>query len=189
LRTPDIKLKLGLEMKILIVCGSLRKESLTRVLTNVAYKYAKKNYNNVEYLDLRRTRINNFEGFEADYNEITEKTVKLVESSDVFILGCPIYNGLLGSALKNLFEFVNYKALEGRVAGFVLKSGTNISFLQVQGQLQALMNYFRVISNPRAVFATDEDFNGTKLKDVKIEERIKRLVDETIEMKKNMIKR
>jgi len=81
-----------------------------------------------------------------------------------------------------LFEFVNYKALEGRVAGFVLKSGGSISFLQVQGQLQALMNYFRVVSNPRAVFVTDEDFDGMKLKNVNIEERIKRLVDETINM-------
>jgi len=169
-------------MKILIVCGSLREESLTRVLTDIAYEYAKKNYDNVEYLDLRKTRINNFEGFEAEYDESTRKAVNFVESSDVFILGCPVYNGLLGSALKNLFEFVNYKALEGRVAGFVLKSGGSISFLQVQGQLQALMNYFRVVSNPRAVFVTDEDFDGMKLKNVNIEERIKRLVDETINM-------
>jgi len=31
-------------MKILIVCGSLRKESLTRILTDIAYKYAKQKY-------------------------------------------------------------------------------------------------------------------------------------------------
>ena len=73
---------------------------MTRVLTDIAYGYAKENYNDVEYLDLRKTRINNFEGFEAKYNEITNKTVKLVENSDVFIIGYPIYNGLLGSALK-----------------------------------------------------------------------------------------
>jgi len=183
LKSLNIKLKLGLNMRILIVCGSLREESLTRVLTDIAYEYAKKNYDDVEYLDLRKTRINNFQGFEAAYNEITEKTVKLVENSDVFILGCTVYNGLLGSALKNLFEFVDYKALERRVAGFILKSGSNISFLQVQGQLQALMNYFRVISNPRAVFVTDEDFDETKIKNARIKERIERLVDETVKMK------
>jgi len=169
-------------MKILIVCGSLREESLTRVLTEIAYKYAKENYDDVEYLDLRKARIKNFEGFEAEYDEATRKTVKSVENSDVFILGCPIYNGLLGSALKNLFEFVDYKALEGGVAGFILKSSGNISFLQVQGQLVALMNYFRVISNPRAVYVIDEDF-GMKLKNMKTKERIKRLVSETIKIK------
>jgi NAD(P)H-dependent FMN reductase len=179
----DIKFNIGLKMKILIVCGSLREESLTRVLTDIAYKHAKEKYADVEYLDLRKTKINNFEGFEAEYDTVTKKTVKLVEDSDVFILGSPIYNGLLSSALKNLFEFVNYKSLEGKVAGYILKSNSNISFLQVQGQLTALMCYFRVLSNPRAVFATDEDFDGMKLKNVKIEERIKRLIDETVKMK------
>lgn len=170
-------------MKILIVCGSLRKESLTRVLTDIAFAYAKKNFDDVEYLDLRKTGINNFEGFEAKYDDTTRNTIDLVENSDVLIIGCPIYNGLLGSALKNLFEFVNYQALEGKIAGFIIKSGGNISFLQVQGQLHALMNYFRAISNPRAVFATDENFDGTSLKDIKIEKRIKRLVDETVKLK------
>jgi len=169
-------------MKILIVCGSLRKDSLTRVLTDFTYEYTKKNYENVEYLDLGKTRINNFEGFEAEYDEVTKTTVEKVESSDMFILGCPIYNGLLGSALKNLFEFVDYKALEGKAAGFILKSGSTISFLQVQGQLTAMMSYFRVLSNPRAVHAADEDFEGTKLKTIKIKDRIKRLIDETVKL-------
>lgn len=170
-------------MKGLIVCGSLRKESMTRVLTDIAYDYGKKNYGDVEYLDLGKTRIRNFEGFDAEYDEPTKNMVELVENSDVFVLGYHVYNGLLGSALKNLFEFINYKALEGKAAGFILKSGVNISFLQVQGQLQALMNYFRVVSNPRAVFVTDEDFDGMKLVNPKIEERIKKLINETVKMK------
>ena len=170
-------------MKILIICGSLREESLTRVLTEIAYRYAKEKYDDIEYLDLRKTKINNFEGFEAEYDDVTKKTVKLVEKSDVFIIGSPVYNGLLSSGLKNLFEFVDYKNLEGKVAGFILKSGSNISFLQVQGQLTALMSYFRVISNPRSVFVTDEDFDGMKLKNEKVDERIKRLIDETVKMK------
>ena len=167
-------------MKVLIVCGSLREQSLTRVLTDIAYDYARENYGDVEYLDLRETRIQNLEGFEAEYDEITVKTVKLVENSRVFILGCPVYNGLLGSALKNLFEFVDYGALEGMVAGFILKAGRNVSFLQVHGQLQAMMNYFRIISNPRAVYATNEDFDGMKLTNIEINNRIKRLINETI---------
>ena len=79
------------------------------------------------------------------------------------IIGSPIYNGLLGSPLKNLFE-------------------------HVQGQLVALMNYFQVLSNPRAVYAFDEHFEAGdrsqkgKLKDKAIERRVKRLVDETVAM-------
>ncbi len=40
-------------MKILIICGSPRKNSLTRVLTDLAYTYAKEKYADaqMEYLD------------------------------------------------------------------------------------------------------------------------------------------
>ena len=46
---------------------------MTRVLTDIAYEYAKKNYDDVEYLVLRKTRINNFEGFEAEYDKSPKK--------------------------------------------------------------------------------------------------------------------
>jgi|YelNatPaOPRAMG01_1025707.scaffolds.fasta_scaffold72841_1 NAD(P)H-dependent FMN reductase len=169
-------------MKILVICGSLRKNSLTRVLTDIAYEYAKE-FGEAEYLDLGKTKINNFQGFEAKYDEATNEAVKLVEDSEVFVIGSPVYNGMLSSGIKNLFEFIDYKALEGRAAGFILKAGGNISFLQVQGQLQAMMNYFRVVSNPRSVFVTDDDFDGLVLKNSKIKERIRRLIQETVEIK------
>jgi NAD(P)H-dependent FMN reductase len=173
-------------MKILVICGSLRKQSFTRVLTDIAYNYAKSKYKDVQLLDLGKTKLENFMGFEARYDKATNDTVKLVESSDVFIIGSPVYNGVFSSALKNLFEFVNYKALEGKTAGFILMSGSDISYLQVQGQLISMMNYFRVISNPRAVFVSQESFDGQKLKDKEIEQRIKRIVDETASMKQRL---
>lgn len=55
--------------------------------------------------------------------------------------------------------------------------------LRARAALQALMNYFGVISNPRAVYVTDEDFDGMKLRNLNIEGRIKRLVNETTELK------
>jgi NAD(P)H-dependent FMN reductase len=74
--------------------------------------------------------------------------------------------------------------LEGRFAGFIIMSGGTISYLQVQGQLQALMNYFRVISNPRSVFVSTDDFDeNMELKNEKIKERIEKLVDDTIRLK------
>jgi len=45
------------------------------------------------------------------------------------------------------------------------------------------MNYFRVVSDPRAVYVTDEDFDGMKLRNLNIEGRIKRLINETTTLK------
>jgi len=168
--------------KVIAVSGSLRKASLTRVLTDIAYDHAKK-VADADYLDLAKAGVEWFRGWEEDYGASTREAVEKLTGADVLVLGSPVYDGLLSSPLKNLFEHVEYKSLEGKVAGFIIKSGSTISSLQVQGQLVALMNYFRVISNPRAVYAFDEHFDAQgRLKDREIKSRVERLVDETIEM-------
>jgi len=171
-------------MKILVICGSLRKNSLTRVLTDLVYAYAQEKYPNaqVEYIDVGKYPIDNFRGYEEEYSPKTKEATDLVENSEVLIIGSPVYNGLLSSQIKNLFEHANYKATEGHVAGFICQSSGTISSLQVQGQLTALMTYFRIISNPRAVFSFRDkhiDRQG-KLLDEKVPERIRQLVDETV---------
>lgn len=169
-------------MKITVICGSMRKDSLTRVLTDIAFEDARRSGYQAEYIDLGKEKLPSFEGFEADYDEHVLGIVRKIEETDVFIIGSPVYNGCMASAIKNLFEFVDYKALEGSAAGFIIKAGSNISFLQVHGQLQGLMNYFRVVSNPRSVHATDEDFEGMGLKNQKIKQRIADLVDKTVSL-------
>lgn len=176
-------------MKILIICGSPRKNSLTRVLTDLAHSYAKEKYSSaqIEYLDLGKYPVDNFRGFEEEYSQETKNAIKLVESSQVLILGSPVYNGLLSSPLKNLFEHINYKALEGHLAGFIIHSSGTISSLQVEGQLMALMTYFRVLSNPRAVFTSRNQHFDEKgnLIDEAVTKRIQKLIDETVSMLPN----
>ncbi len=172
-------------MKVTIICASPRENSYTRALTDMAFDYAKGLTQEITYIDARRDRVRPFEGLEVDYDEATKKIVRALETSDVFIIGSPVYNGCMSSALKNLFEFVDYKKLEGAVAGILLKGSGRISFLQVLGQAQALMNYFKVITNPRAVFVDDDDFfeGSLELKNKKIKERIRVLVNETLGLK------
>jgi len=168
--------------KVLVICGSLRKASLTRVLTDIAYDHAKRIVD-ADCLDLAKASVEWFRGWEEDYGSRTRDAVAKLTGADALVLGSPVYDGLLSSPLKNLFEHVEYKSLEGKVAGFIIKSGSTISSLQVQGQLVALMNYFRVISNPRAVYAFDEHFDAQgRLKNREVESRVRRLVDETVEM-------
>jgi len=172
-------------MKILIICGSRRKDSLTRKLTGIAFEYAKEKYEDVEYIDLGKKDMEPFRGFGEKYDDETMNTIKLVESADVFIIGSPAYDALLSSGVKNLFEHVDYKVLEGKVAGFIVKSNNPGTHQQVRGHLVALMNYFNVLSNPRPVFSVDDDFDEKgNLKNEKIKERILNLVDSTVRLKK-----
>lgn len=171
-------------MKILVICGSPREKSYTRVLTKIAFDYAKSKNYDVTYLDLGKINIEKFRGLEEKYDKTTNDRVKLVENSDIFIIGSPVYDGVFSSAIKNLFEFVNYKTLEGKVAGLIIMAGGTISYLQVQGQLQALMNYFRVISNPKSVFVSTDDFDeNMNLKNKEVEGRIEKLLEGTVDLK------
>ncbi|NYZ79037.1 NAD(P)H-dependent oxidoreductase [Candidatus Micrarchaeota archaeon] len=172
-------------MKILIICGSRRKNSLTRKLTDIAFEYARGKYQDVSYVDLEKTNVEPFRGFNEDYNKETKDVIKLMESSDVFIIGSPVYDALLSSGVKNLFEHLNYKALEKSVAGFIIKSTNAGSSQQVRGHLVALVNYFHILSNPRPVFSIDDDFDEKgNLKNESIRERIFKLVDSTVELKR-----
>jgi len=171
-------------MKILVICGSRRKDSLTRKLTDIAFEYAKGKYSDAEYIDLGKKDVEPFRGFEEKYSDETVKLVKLMENADVFIIGSPVYDALLSSGIKNLFEFVDYKALEGKVAGFIVKSNNAGTHQQVRGHLVALMNYFNVLSNTRPVFSVDDDFDEQgNLKNENIKERIIRLVESTVKLK------
>lgn len=171
-------------MKLLIICGSRRENSMTRKLSDAAYEYAKGKYD-VRYLDLGKTDVEPFRGYIKDvrYSEATLEIVKAVEGSDAYIIASPAYDGTMGSAVKNLFEFVDYKALEFRPAGIIIKGASAGTWQQARSHIVAMMHFFNVVCNPRAVFASDADYDEKReLKNPVVLERLERLVDETVSM-------
>ena len=171
-------------MKILIINGSPRKKSYSRVLATFIYEYVKENHKDAELLDLGKNPIELFRG-EGDYNEQTKKVKDSLKDFDIFIICSPVYNGFFSSAIKNLFEFADPKELEGKVAGFVLMATGRISYLQVQSQLSSLMNYFSIISNPKAAHIDGAAFNeNQEITDEDVKKRLKKLIDSTIDIKK-----
>ena len=85
--------------------------------------------------------------------------------ADIWLIGTPIYNSFFSSALKNLFEYVNYKKNEGKIAVMVIVASGNIGFIDVQTLITQLLSYFRVITNPKAVFLTTDLISNGILSD------------------------
>ena len=102
--------------------------------------------------------------------------------ADVWLIGSPIYNSFFSSALKNLFEYVNYKKTEGKVAGMVILAAGNIGFVDVQTVITQLLSYFRVITNPKAVYLTTDVFAENEISDEDAKNRLKEMVDETLQI-------
>jgi len=176
-------------MKILIISASPRKNSHSRVLADAAFNYLEKKKGDfkISMIDLYDTKVDVFRGFGEDYNEETDKVIEMLRDHDVFIISTPVYNASFSSVLKNIFEHSNYKALKGKTAGFIMNAGGGISFVNVYSDLNSLMNYFGVFSNPSSVNVLPKDFDKEmKLEEETVKERIKDFVDSTIDIGKKL---
>ena len=100
----------------------------------------------------------------------------------MWLIGSPIYNSFFSSALKNLFEYVDYKKTEGKVAGMTILAAGNIGFVDVQTVITQLLSYFRVITNPKAVYLTTDIFTDNQISDEDAKSRLKDMVDETLQI-------
>ena len=70
-------------------------------------------------------KLNVSRGPDEDYNQATIDAANDIMDADVWLIGTPIYNSFFSSALKNLFEYVNYKKTEGKVAGMTIFAWPN----------------------------------------------------------------
>ena len=144
------------------------------------YDYTKTKNADTKFINLSKDKIDCYEGPDGNYSEVTKQATRDIMEADVWLIGTQIYNSFFSSALKNLFEYVNYKKTVGKIAGLAILASGNIGFIDVQTLLTQLMSYFRVITNPKAVFITVDMLKDGKVTDDDAKIRMKELVDGTI---------
>ena len=167
-------------MKIVIISGSPRKNANTQIIMKYVNEYVKLKNPDTKFINLSDGEIECYRGYDVEYNQATKNAANDIMEADVWIIGSPIYNSLFSSALKNLFEYVNYKKTEGKVAGMVILAAGNIGFVAVQTVITQLLSYFRVITNPKAVYLTTDVFTENEISDENAKNRLKKMVDETL---------
>jgi NAD(P)H-dependent FMN reductase len=170
------------DMKIVVISGSPRKNANTQVIMKYVFEYAKSKNQDTKLINLSEGNIECYKGPEEKYNEATQNATTDIMDADVWLIGTPIYNSFFSSALKNLFEYINYKKTEGKVAGITILAAGNIGFISVQTLVTQLLSYFRVITNPKAVFLTTESITDDVVSDVDTQNKLKQMVDETLEI-------
>ena len=169
-------------MKVVVISGSPRKEANTQIIMKYVYDYTKSKNQDTKLINLSEGQIECYRGPNEKYNEATVNAANDIMEADVWLIGSPIYNSFFSSALKNLFEYINYKKTEGKVAGITILASGNIGFIDVQTLITQLLSYFRVITNPKAVFLTTESISENSISDVDAQNRLKVMVDETLEI-------
>ena len=167
-------------MKIIVISGSPRKAANTQIMMKYVYDYAKSKNTETKFINLSDGIVDCYKGYDVAYSATTTQAAKDIMDADVWLVGTPIYNSFFSSALKNLFEYVNYKNTAGKTAGLAILASGQIGFIDVQTMLTQLMSYFRVITNPKAVFMTVDQIKDNTISDENAQARLKELVDETI---------
>ena len=170
------------DMKVVVVSGSPRKNANTQIMMKYVFEYAKTKNADAHLINLSEGQVECYRGPDEEYNEYTKKAAADLMDADVWLIGTPIYNSFFSSALKNLFEYVNYKKTEGKVAGIAILAAGNIGFIDVQTLITQLLSYFRVVANPKAVFLTTRDVAEGTISDDGVKQRLMELVDETLEL-------
>lgn len=169
-------------MKVVIISASPRKNSNTQILMKYVYEYTKSKNQDTKFINISEGQIECYKGPEEEYNEATKNAARDITDADVWLIGSPIYNSFFSSALKNLFEYINYKETAGKVAGMAILAAGNIGFIDVQTLITQLLSYFRVITNPKAVFLTTKSITKNNDLEDDAKSRLKEMVDETLEI-------
>ena len=174
-------------MKVVVISASPRKIGKTQVLMKFITEYVNElmldveRSLEVEFINLSDGEIDYYTGG-GDLSDTTKRAIKNITEADVWLVGTPIYNSFFSSALKNLFEYIDYKKTEGKAAGLVVLASSNSGFVDVQTLLTQLMSYFNVITNPRAVFVTADTIQTDQIVDDSVKERLEAMVDSTLEL-------
>lgn len=169
-------------MKVVVISGSPRKTANTQFVMKYVYEYTKTKNQDTKLINLSDGQVECYRGPDEDYNQATIEAANDLMDADVWLIGTPIYNSFFSSALKNLFEYVNYKKTEGKVAGMTILAAGQIGFIDVQTLLTQLLSYFRIITNPKAVFLTTESISDNSVSDTDAQNKLKQMVDETLEI-------
>ena len=169
-------------MKIAIVSGSPRKLSKPLHIMNHVHDYLNNKSYHLNLIDLADENIEMYHGSNEDYNQTTKELINKLTEADVWIIGTPIYNSFFSSAIKNVFEYLNYKNTSGKVAGLIIVASGHIRFKRVQTNLTQLMSYFGVLTNPNSVYITVDKIDENNRLAIDLKLRLENILDETIRL-------
>lgn len=114
----------------------------------------------------------------ARLGEEGEVLIRRIEAADILIVGTPVYRASYTGLLKHVFDLVSLDALAGKVAVLAATGGSPLHGLVTEHQLRPLLGFFGTYTVPTAVYATQADFNETRLINPAITARIERAASE-----------
>lgn len=164
------------ELKVLGVAGSMRENSYSLKVLQMALEEAQKRGAQTRLLALREADLPMYAP-NASSPEL-DKVTKEVEWADAFILASPDYHGSMSGVLKNFLDHF-YEEFAGKLFGYVVAS--HEKGLTVMDQMRTAVRQCYGWSMPYGVSVSGvSDFAQGKLTNERIEKRIQMLARDLV---------
>ena len=157
-------------MSYLVISTSLREGSRSKIMAKAVAEDVKDS----EFFDLQSNLLPMCDGDKCyDLPEVIDFRKK-VKNAKGIIMAIPIYNFNVSSGAKNVIE-LGGKMLYDKVFGFICAAGGKSSYMSVMSFANSLMIDYRCFIIPKFVYALKNDFDGNKITNPEIKQRISEL--------------
>jgi NAD(P)H-dependent FMN reductase len=162
--------------QVILIQGSLNKESRTAVLIQHAEQELKRAGLEVSMLDLRKLQMEFCDGRSLkEYHPDMQQAYRAIDEAPAFVIGMPVYCYSVSGPLKNFIDIVS-GAMEKKIAGILCNAGGNRSYLASADLSNILAYESHVTTVQPIVYSSSEDFNDTALKGDKVKSKLREMV-------------
>ena len=170
--------------KLIVIQGSLNKNSKTSLIIDEVIKILKTKNINYELIDLRALNLEFCDGRDLkEYNQDLQNAYKLMESAKGYIIGMPVYCYSVSGPLKNFLD-ITCGAMENKVCGIVCNAGGVMSYL-ASAELMKILSYeVSCLSIQPTTYAYGNDFKDGKIINPKVIEKAHVMVEKLVDILK-----
>ena len=169
--------------KHLVISTSGNPDSNSRRMGRTAFAHLQKKKVDCDWIDIREMDLPLCDADKCYDMPGSKKLSLAIERADGILIAAPVYNYDVAAATKNMIELTG-SAWENKIVGFVCAAGGHTSYMSVMAYANSLMLDFRCVIIPRFAFATSNAFDGERIIDKKIMQRIEEVADELIRFTK-----
>ena len=171
--------------QVVLIQGSLNKESRTSVLINHMAEEIMHTGLEVNVLDLRNIQMEFCDGRSLkEYHPEVRGAYQAIEQANAFIIGMPVYCYSVSGPLKNFIDITS-GAMEKKIAGILCNAGGKQSYMSSADLSNILAYESHVTTIPPIVYSNSEDFDDQTLTSDKVKSKIRELTEHLARHLKN----
>ncbi len=163
----------------LIISTSLRPQCRTLVLAEKALGLFSDKKVDAELINLQKLDLPLCDGGDCYSDPAVISLTEQIKEANSLIIVSPVYNYYLNAAAKNLLELTG-SGWDKKVVGFICNAGGKSSYMSVMPFAESIMLDYRCKVIPKFVYATGDAFDGIKVVETDILDRLDELVDSAI---------